>query len=145
MFYWVIVYTTLLLCLNSCSPINKTHGYKIENPQLLNDLVANLGSKLNTKEDVIENFGTPSIQIKDIGDTWIYLVSSKRKNVFKKDYIDFQFILKFVFDDNNQLVQNQITDKSLINEITFSNDSTKIQSSSYNLADQIIDSFTRGR
>ena len=145
MYYQIIVYTTLIIFLNSCSPIVKTHGYKIENPDIFVDLVTDLGSKLNSKEDVIKNFGTPSIKVEDINNTWIYLVSNKKKNIFKKDEIDFQFIIKFTFDDNDQLLQNEIIDKSLINEISFSRDKTRIPSSSYDLADQIIDSFTRGR
>ena len=145
MYYQIIVYTTLIIFLNSCSPIVKTHGYKIENPEIFADLITDLGSNLNSKEDVIKNFGTPSIKVEDINNTWIYLVSSKKKNIFKKDEIDFQFIIKFTFDDNNQLLQNEIIDKSLINKISFSRDKTRIPSSSYDLADQIIDSFTRGR
>ena len=73
------------------------------------------------------------------------MVSSKKKNVFKKDEIDFQFILSFKFNDKNNLIQNEIVDKSMINQITFSRDKTRVPSSSYNLADQIVDSFTRGR
>ena len=145
MYYQIIVYTTLMIFLNSCSSIVKTHGYKMENPDIFGDLITDLGSKLNSKEDVIKNFGTPSIKVEDISNTWIYLVSNKKKNIFKKDEIDFQFIIKFTFDDNDQLLQNEIIDKSLINEISFSRDKTRIPSSSYDLADQIIDSFTRGR
>ena len=141
----VILYTTLLIFLYSCSPIIKSHGYKVENPQVLVEFIDNKSSDLITKKDILNEFGTPSIRFDDVGDTWIYLVSSKKKNVFKKDEIDFQFILSFKFDDKNNLIQNEIVDKSMINQVSFSRDKTRVPSSSYNLADQIVDSFTRGR
>jgi outer membrane protein assembly factor BamE (lipoprotein component of BamABCDE complex) len=134
-----------LIFLNSCSPIIKTHGYKVENPKLLVDFIENQNSDLTTKKDILNDFGTPSIKIDDIDDTWIYLVSTTEKNVFKKDEVNFQFILSFKFDEENNLIKNELVDKSNINQISFSRDKTKVPSSNYNLADQIVDSFTRGR
>jgi outer membrane protein assembly factor BamE (lipoprotein component of BamABCDE complex) len=143
MYYRIIVYTILSIFLNSCSPIVKSHGYKIENPQVIGDLVQGLSPNITTKNDIIRDFGSPSIKIKDINDTWIYLVSNKTKNVFKKDEIDFHFILSFNFDDQGNLIKNDVVDKTEINEIVFSREKTRVPSSSYNLADQIVDSFTR--
>ena len=141
-----IVYTTLLVFLNSCSPILQSHGYKMEKSTSISEILSDIESSSTTnKNDIINLYGNPSIKISDIDQTWIYLISEKKKNVFKKDEIDFQFILSFKFDDQDNLIKKDLIDQESINKVSFSKDKTKIPSSSYNLADQIIQSFTRGQ
>ena len=144
--YQVIVYTTLLIFLNSCSPILQSHGYKMENTTNIADLLSDIkSSNTSNKDDIIKLYGNPSIKISDVDQTWIYLISEKKKNVFKKDEVRFQFVLSFKFDDQGNVINKNLVDQQSINLIAFSKDKTKVPSSSYNLADQLIQSFTRGQ
>ena len=143
----ITLYITLIVFLNSCSPIIKTHGYNIENPTDFEEIFfeTDLNSKdILTKDDIAKHFGSPSISITDIDNIWIYLISELEEKVFDEDMMSFQFILKFEFDINDNLIEKKILTQEDYNKIVFSKDKTISPSSNYSLADQIVDAFTRG-
>ena len=96
------------------------------------------------KNDVLNALGSPSIKISDVDDVWIYLISIKQENVFEKDEISYQNILRFQFDDRNFLIKFDSFDNTSFTEIAFSDEKTTITRDAYGISDQIYDAFTRG-
>ena len=96
------------------------------------------------KNDVLEALGSPSIKINDIDDVWIYLISIKEQKVFERDQINFQQVLRYQFDSNNNVKSFDIFDQNNFTEIAFSSEKTTITRDAYGITDQIYDAFTRG-
>ena len=109
----------------------------------LND-IETIDSSKSHKNDVLNALGSPSIKISDVDDVWIYLVSIKQENVFEKDEINFQQILRYQFDDNHFVVKFDSFDQNNFTEIAFSDEKTTITRDAYGISDQIYDAFTRG-
>jgi|TARA_A100001011_G_scaffold344467_1_gene379462 outer membrane protein assembly factor BamE (lipoprotein component of BamABCDE complex) len=134
---------TTLIIIYSCSPINKQHGY------ILEDLVnpSNLSQfKLETtvESDILQTLGSPSIIISDVNNIWIYLVSIKKENIFEDDDLIYQNIMRYEFDNDGKLLSKEFLNEENFTEISFTKDKTKIISGNYDLADQIYETFTRG-
>ena len=134
---------TTLIIIYSCSPINKQHGY------ILEDLVnpSNLSQfKLETtvESDILQTLGSPSIIISDVNNIWIYLVSIKKENIFGDDDLIYQNIMRYEFDNDGKLLSKEFLNEENFTEISFTKDKTKIISGNYDLADQIYETFTRG-
>ena len=132
-----------LFVIYSCSPINKQHGY------ILEDLVnpSNLSQfKLETtvESDILQTLGSPSIIISDVNNIWIYLVSIKKENIFEDDDLIYQNIMRYEFDNDGKLLSKEFLNEENFTEISFTKDKTKIISGNYDLADQIYETFTRG-
>ena len=108
------------------------------------DDLETFAAKKSHKNDILNALGSPSIKISDVDDVWIYLMSIKQENVFEKDEINFQNILRFQFDDRNLLVKFDSFDKTNFTEIAFSDEKTTITRDAYGISDQIYDAFTRG-
>ncbi len=89
--------------------------------------------------------GSPSIEILDVSDVWIYLVSVKEKKVFDKDEIQFQNIYRFEFDKNSILTSSALITKENSNAITFSSEKTRVIRDAYGITDQLYEAFTRGQ
>ncbi len=141
----IIPYIILLLFLNSCSPIIKTHGYTIENTADFSSLISEISSEEKvSKEKILSNLGSPSIVIEDIDNSWIYLVSTKKERSFGDSEIQSQFIIKLVFDNDNQLASYEVLTHEDYNQILFDTGTTKRAENNYTLADQFMDAFTRG-
>ena len=140
-----VVYIILLVFLNSCSPIIKTHGYTIENYDVFNDIISNIDKKTFSKEDILKNMGSPSIIVSDVDNYWIYLLSSKQDKSFSDSEVKSQFLIKFAFNENNILVNHEILNQNNLNIISFSKDETLQPSNNYGLSDQLIESLTRSR
>ena len=130
----------LSLFFTSCAPVIKPHGYQLEDI-LLNE-PQTIGT--STKEDLEESYGSPSIKIEDIGNTWIYLATSKQKKVFTKDEFLDQLIFTFNFDENNILISQEVYDQNHM--LSFKSDSNKTYDygTNYTILDQLYDAFTRG-
>ncbi len=139
---FILVYIISLLY--SCTPINKQHGYLLEDMITSVDKVSQFNEGTTTENDIFINLGSPSIQIDDINNVWIYLISIKEKNVFEKDDIIFQSIMRFEFDSNGVLLSKNLTEADDFNEISFVKEKTKAASDSYGIAEQLYESFTRG-
>ena len=89
--------------------------------------------------------GSPSIEIQDINDVWIYLISLKEKRVFEDDIVKYQSIMKFAFNEKNILIENQTLTSEDFNKIEFSRDKTRVRRDAYGITDQLYDAFTRGQ
>ena len=72
----------LLLIIYSCSPINKQHGYLLDDFLVSSEKISKFEVKNTTKNDVFDAMGSPSIEIDDVENVWIYLLSLKEKNVY---------------------------------------------------------------
>ena len=141
----VIPYILLLVFLNSCSPIIKTHGYTIENTSDFSDLIAEIAlNEKVSKQKILDDLGSPSIIIDDIDNTWLYLLSTKRERSFSDSEVQAQFIIKLTFDVDNLLIDHSVLSGENFNKIAFVSDITKGPSNSYGITDQFMDSCTRG-
>lgn len=139
-----IIYILILSLLYSCAPINKQHGYLLDDLLYASKDFKILDSEKANKDNVLSILGSPSIVVKDVDDVWIYLLSVKENNVFKKDEINFQTILRFQFDNSDNLIKRDTLNEENFTEIAFSNEKTKIARDAYGISDQIYDAFVRG-
>ena len=130
----------LSLFFTSCAPVIKPHGYQLED--ILLSEPQTIGT--STKEDLEASYGSPSIKIEDVGNTWIYLATSKQKKVFTKDEFLDQLIFTFNFDENNILISQEVYDQNHM--LSFKSDSNKTYDygTNYTILDQLYDAFTRG-
>ncbi len=135
----------LSLILYSCSPINKQHGYLIDDFLMTSDSISQFSEGSTTKSDVFTIMGSPSIEIYDVNDVWIYLVSIKEKRVFEHDEIEFQNIFRFVFDDSGILKMKEVIDNNKFTQLAFSREKTRVIRDAYGITDQLYEAFTRGQ
>ena len=140
-----IIITLISLFIYSCSSINKQHGYLLDDLLSSSEKMSNFEEKLTTKVDIYSVMGSPSIEISDIENTWIYLISLKEKNVFEADKNIFQSIYRFSFNDKDILIKKEIITQDSFKEIAFSTDETEVERNAYSISDQLYDAFTRGQ
>ena len=140
-----IIITLISLFIYSCSSINKQHGYLLDDVLSSSEKMSNFEEKLTTKVDIYSVMGSPSIEISDIENTWIYLISLKEKNVFEADKNIFQSIYRFSFNDKDILIKKEIITPDSFKEIAFSTDETEVERNAYSISDQLYDAFTRGQ
>ena len=140
-----IIITLICIFIYSCSSINKQHGYLLDDVLSSSKKMSNFKEKSTTKEDIYSVMGSPSIEINDVENTWIYLISLKEKNVFEADKNVFQSIYKFSFNDKDILIKKEIVTQDSFNEIAFSTDETEVERNAYSISDQLYDAFTRGQ
>ena len=140
-----ISFLILLIILYSCSPVNKQHGYLLDDLLISSEKIAEFQVNTTSKEDVYRAMGSPSIEIKDVNYVWIYLLSLKEKKVFEEDSLLFQNIFRFAFNEDGILInKNTLSEKDFKN-IAFSLDKTKVRRDAYGITDQLYDAFTRGQ
>jgi outer membrane protein assembly factor BamE (lipoprotein component of BamABCDE complex) len=140
----IIPYILLLLFLNSCSPIIKTHGYTIENTSDFSEFISEIATKEKvSKQKILGELGSPSIIIDDVDNTWLYILSTKQEKSFSDSELRAQFIIKLAFDANDLMISHEILTGEDFNKIAFSKDTTKGPSNSYGITDQFIEAFTR--
>ena len=135
----------LFLILYSCSPINKQHGYLLDDFLISSEKISKFELKNTTKNDVFNAMGSPSIEIQDVENVWIYLLSLKEKKVFDEDQLLFQSIYRFEFDDSGILIEQAFLSADDFNKIAFSSDETRVERNAYGITDQLYDAFTRGQ
>ena len=135
----------LLFILYSCSPINKQHGYLLDDFLVSSEKISKFEVKNTTKNDVFDAMGSPSIEIQDVENVWIYLLSLKEKKVFDEDELLYQSIYRFEFDDSGILIEQTFLTADNFNKIAFSSDETKVERNAYGITDQLYDAFTRGQ
>ena len=140
-----IIFFLLIYVIYSCSPVNKQHGYLIDDILISSEKISGFKVNNTTKDEVYNAMGSPSIEISDIDNTWIYLLSLKEKNVFEEDALIFQNIYRFVFDKDEVLTEMVILTEDNYNKIAFSTDKTTIRRDAYGITDQLYDAFTRGQ
>ena len=139
---------TLLICLltiiYNCSPINKQHGYLLEDVISSADEMSQFAIGVTNENDIFSTLGSPSIKISDINNIWIYLISLKKKNVFEDDDIIYQSIFRFEFGKNGILISKEFLSEEDFAAIDFSNQKTRVVRDGYGITEQIYESFTRG-
>ena len=135
----------LLLILYSCSPINKQHGYLLDDFLVSSEKISKFELNNTTKNDVFDAMGSPSIEIQDVENVWIYLLSLKEKKVFDQDELLFQSIYRFEFDKSGMLIEQTFLTADNFNKIAFSSDKTRVERNAYGITDQLYDAFTRGQ
>ena len=141
----LIPYIILILFLNSCSPIIKTHGYTIENTSDFSDFISEIASNENvSKQKILDDLGSPSIIIDDVDNIWLYILSTKQEKSFSDSELQAQFIIKIVFDTNDLLINHEILTGEDFNKMAFTTEITKGPSNSYGITDQFMEAFTRG-
>ena len=141
----IIPYILLLLFLNSCSPIIKTHGYIIENTSDFSDFISEIASNDKvSKQKILDDLGSPSVIIKDVDNIWIYLFSTKRERSFSDSELQGQFIIKLAFNKDDLLINHEVLTGNNFNKIAFASETTKGPSNSYGITDQFMEAFTRG-
>ena len=141
------VHLVLLISLvfYSCSPINKQHGYLVDDLVMSSDKISDFSEGKTTKTTIFQTLGSPSIEIYDVNDVWIYMVSVNEENIFDNDEIKFQNIYRFEFDNNSFLIKKSFIDANDIKEIDFSNEKTRVIRDAYGITDQLYEAFTRGQ
>ena len=135
----------LLLIIYSCSPINKQHGYLLDDFLVSSEKISKFELNNTTKNDVFDAMGSPSIEIQNVENVWIYLLSLKEKKVFDEDQLLYQSIYRFEFDDSGILIEQAFLTADNFNKIAFSSDETKVDRNAYGITDQLYDAFTRGQ
>ena len=138
-------YILLFLILYSCSPINKQHGYLLDDLLISSEEILKFEVKSTTKNEILNTMGSPSIEIQDVENVWIYLLSLKEKKVFDEDELLFQNIYRFEFDDNGILIDQTLLTADNFNKIAFASEETKVDRNAYGITDQLYDAFTRGQ
>ena len=138
----IIIFFYLLY---SCSPINKQHGYKMDDLLLSAQEMEMFEINKTTKTDIYSSMGSPSIEITDVNNVWIYLISLKEKNVFEDDEITFQTIFRFEFDNKGRLIKKDFRNQDNFTKIAFAKETTKVRRDAYGITDQLYEAFTRGR
>ena len=135
----------LSLILYSCSPINKQHGYLIDDFLMSSDSISKFSVGNTTKSDIFSIMGSPSVEIFDVNNVWIYLISVREKKVFEQDEVAFQNIFRFEFNELGTLEKKDIIDVESFNQIAFSREKTRVIRDAYGITDQLYDAFTRGQ
>ena len=139
------IFFAFLFLLFSCSPINKQHGYLIDDLLTSSDKISEFVINNTTRNQIYEAMGSPSIEIFDVDDVWIYLISVKQNNVFEDDEMLFQSIYRFSFNKDGVLINKTNLTQENFKEITFATEVTKVQRNAYGITDQLYDAFTRGQ
>ena len=133
----------LLFILYSCYPINKQHGYLLDDFLVSSEKISKFEVQNTTKNDVFNAMGSPSIEIQDVENVWIYLLSLKERKVFDEDELLFQSIYRFEFDNSGILIEQTFLTADNFNKIAFSSDETRVERNAYGITDQLYDAFTR--
>ena len=137
-----LAYIILILSffLSNCAPVVKPHGYQLE------DIVQKETPKIGiaTKNDLIAQYGSPSVKIENVGNTWLYIGTAKEKKVFSKDEFKAQVIFAFNFNSNDILISQEIYDENQILNLKFNDNKTYDYGTKYSIIDQLYDAFTRG-
>ena len=141
----LILLITLLFILYSCSPINKQHGYLLDDFLMSSDSISKFSEGNTSKSDIYSAMGSPSIEIFDVNDVWIYLLSVKEKKVFEQDVIEFQNIFRFEFNSSGILKNKEVIDAQSFNQLVFSKEKTRVIRDAYGITDQLYEAFTRGQ
>ena len=141
----IFFFISTLIVTYSCSPINKQHGYILENYVNPAESLSQFNLETTTENEILQTLGSPSIIISDVNKIWIYLVSIKQENIFEDDDVMYQSIMRYEFDNNGKLLSEEYLIQEDFTEIAFSKDKTKVVSDNYGLADQLYESFTRGQ
>ncbi len=142
---YLTLYILSISLIYSCSPINKQHGYLLDDVILTADKITNFELNITTKNEIFSVMGSPSIEIENIDNVWIYLLSAKEKNVFEDDLNTSQMIYRFRFNNSGVLISQKTLTQEDFTKIAFASEETKAARSAYSITDQLYEAFTRGQ
>ena len=143
--YKYIKFLLPLIVLYSCAPVNKQHGYLLDDILISSEKMSEFETNVTSKSDIYETMGSPSVEIDDVNKVWIYLVSLKEKKVFEEDSLLFQNIFRFVFNEEGILINQSLLTVDDFQKISFSSDKTNVDRNAYGITDQLYEAFTRGQ
>lgn len=123
----------------NCAPVMKLHGYQLDD--ILQNKPQEIG--ISTKSDLIASYGSPSIKIEDVGNTWLYLTTTKERKVFTEDESLAQIVFEFNFDSDDILISQGVYDESQL-DLKYNINQTYNYGTKYSILDQLYDAFTRG-
>ena len=123
----------------NCAPVMKLHGYQLDD--ILQSKPEEIG--ISTKSDLIASYGSPSIKIEDVGNTWLYLATTKERKVFTEDEFLAQIVFEFNFDSDDILISQGVYDESQL-DLKYNINQTYNYGTKYSILDQLYDAFTRG-
>lgn len=104
------IFLLLLLCI-SCTATRKSGSLFNEDREKLDNFkVFNL-----TKEDLIRNFGEPSLELED--GTWLYYGYATKNLTFLKKNINSESILLVQFDDNDDIKNHLLVQRDNLKTI----------------------------
>ncbi len=109
------------------------------------DQIASFEVGKTTNNEIFSAMGSPSIEIADINNVWIYLISIKEKKVFDDDTLLFQNVVRFEFNKQGSLLNKAILTQDDFKNISFASEITKVDRNAYSITDQLYDAFTRGQ
>ena len=109
------------------------------------DKIAKFKLNETSKDEIYNTMGSPSIEIMDVNNVWIYLISLKESKIFDEDDLVFQNIFRFEFDQKGVLINSVVLTKEHFNKIVFASEKTKVRRDAYGITDQLYDAFTRGQ
>ena len=134
---YIIIILSLFLI--NCAPVMKLHGYQLDD--ILQSKPEEIG--ISTKSDLIASYGSPSIKIEDVGNTWLYLATTKERKVFTEDESLAQIIFEFNFDSDDILISHGVYNESQL-DLKYNINQTYNYGTKYSILDQLYDAFTRG-
>ena len=123
----------------NCAPVMKLHGYQLDD--ILQNKPQEIG--ISTKSDLIASYGSPSIKIEDVGNTWLYLTTTKERKVFTEDESLAQIVFEFNFDSDDILISHGVYNESQL-DLKYNINQTYNYGTKYSILDQLYDAFTRG-
>ena len=141
----ILILTYFIFILYSCSPINKQHGYLLEDVIISADEMSQFSLGVTSEKDIYTALGSPSVEISDISNIWIYLISVKTQNIFEDDNIIYQSIFRFEFDNEGMLISKEFANEENFTEIDFSREKTRVLTNAYGITEQLYESITRGQ
>ena len=139
-----LIFFIVVNIIYSCSPINKQHGYLLDDVLVSSDKISKFEVNITSNTEIYEAMGSPSIEIIDVNNVWIYLISLKEKNIFEDDVITFQSIFRFEFSKDGILLNKSVITQDEFQVIAFSTEKTKVRRDAYGITDQLYQAFTRG-
>jgi|TARA_B100001939_G_C16743324_1_gene530703 outer membrane protein assembly factor BamE (lipoprotein component of BamABCDE complex) len=108
------------------------------------DKIAEFEVNITSRNEIFKVMGSPSIEINDVNNVWIYLLSLKEQKVFEEDSLLVQNIFRYSFNKDGILENQSILTVDDFNKISFSSDVTKVRRDAYGITDQLYEAFTRG-
>jgi outer membrane protein assembly factor BamE (lipoprotein component of BamABCDE complex) len=80
------------------------------------DMARNLDAYNSTKNDLINNFGEPSMELDE--DVWLYYSYTYNNPLFRKNKIYNEKILMVYFDKNDKITSHSFNERKLVGDIT---------------------------
>jgi outer membrane protein assembly factor BamE (lipoprotein component of BamABCDE complex) len=122
----------------ACSPKIDNRGY-VKNVEWKDQIV--IGQ--TTKDDILQNFGSPSSQSSFGDESWYYITAHKETMAFFKPEITEQNVVRLTFDANGVVTNLETFDKSNAQEFDVAKRITPTEGHSLGFFEQILGNVGR--